>query len=125
MPFSILTQRNGSDRRGVNQQETLLRPTNVNLNTFGKIGSYVVDGDVYAQPLYVPRVRTGISKVRNLLIVATMNNTVFAFDADAKDPNGAEVWRSPLGPPVFAPQFLGGRYPYILHPVHPGQPFRN
>src|ERR1700726_851383 len=124
MPFSILTQRNGSDRKGVNQQPPTLRPTNVNLNTFGKIGSYPVDGDVYAQPLYVARVITGRSKVSNLLIVATMNNTVFAFDANAKNPNNAQVWRSPLGSPVFAPQFVGGAYRDIVDAVDPGAPFR-
>src|SRR5438477_10286600 len=100
MPFSVLTQRNGSDRSGVNQEETALNPTNVNLNTFGKIGSYKVDGDVYAQPLYVPRVRAGSSKIFNVLIVATMNNTVFAFDADVVGPNNTALWKSHLGPPA-------------------------
>jgi hypothetical protein len=42
-----------------------------------------VDGYVFAQPLYVPNVSIGGS-TRNVLYVATENDSVYAFDADGK-----------------------------------------
>src|SRR5262249_8362546 len=62
--------------------------------TFGKIFTRAVDDQVYAQPLYVPKV-TGPFGVRNVLYVATASGTVYAFDAD--DPSAATpLWRARL-----------------------------
>jgi hypothetical protein len=47
-----------------------------------------VDSDVFAQPLYVPGVSIA-SGSHNVLYVATMNDTVYAFDADTP---GAPLW---------------------------------
>jgi hypothetical protein len=47
--------------------------------------SYPVDGAVYAQPLYVAGV-TIKGAARNVLYVATMNDKVYAFDADSSSP---------------------------------------
>src|SRR5258708_10960010 len=121
--MNVLTQRNSVDRRGVNDQETILNPRNVNLNTFGKLGGYPIDGDVYAQPLYVSRVKISDTDVRDLLIVATMKNSVFAFDANANDPAHAQIWMTNLGSAVFAPQFVGGEYRDIADPLDPNEPF--
>src|SRR5260221_12165373 len=84
--MNVLTQRNSVDRRGVNDQETILNPRNVNLNTFGKLGGYSIDGDVYAQPPYVSRVKNNDTCVGDLLIVATMKNVVFAVEANTNAP---------------------------------------
>ncbi len=82
---------------GANLQETTLTPA-MNWSTFGKVGTYPVDGQVFAQPLYVNGVVIGGVK-RNLLYVATMGNSVFAFNAD--DPQSATpFWQVNLGPTV-------------------------
>ena len=62
-----------------------MTPANVNVNRFGKLYTYPVDGAVYAQPLYVRGVTIqGI--VRNVLYVVTMNDKVYAFNADSASP---------------------------------------
>ncbi|MGI9074701.1 MAG: hypothetical protein ACR2JB_26070 [Bryobacteraceae bacterium] len=71
---------------GGNTQETALNSTNVNAASFGKLYSYYVDGAVYAQPLYVPAVRIPGQSTHNVLYVATMNDKLYAFDADRSGP---------------------------------------
>lgn len=78
----VLTQHNDQFRSGANTRETLLRPANVNSAQFGKLYSYAVDGYVYAQPLYVSNL-TIAGVPRNVLFVATMEDSIYAFDADA------------------------------------------
>ena len=78
----VLTYHNDNTRDGRNQQEIVLTPSNVNVAQFGKLFSYSVDGQVYAQPLYVPNVNMGSKGFHNVLYVATENDSVYAFDAD-------------------------------------------
>jgi hypothetical protein len=87
----VLTWHNDNARTGQNIAETTLTPANVNVNQFGKLFSYPVDGQVYAQPLYAPDVNTE-DGTYNLVFVATEHDTVYAFDADGVSP--APVWRT-------------------------------
>ena len=78
---NITTNRYDGKRSGANLKETTLTAANVSASTFGKIALYPVDGAVYAQPLYVSDVQIG-GTLRNVLFVATMNDKVYAFDAN-------------------------------------------
>jgi hypothetical protein len=78
----VLTYHNDNSRTGANLNETTLTPQNVNASSFGKLFSYKVDGQVYAQPLEVSQVRMSDGKIHNVLIVATENDSVYALDAD-------------------------------------------
>jgi hypothetical protein len=77
----VTTYHNNLSRDGTNQQEFALTTANVGTATFGKLFSCAVDGAVYAQPLWVANQTMGGTK-HNVLIVATMHNSIYAFDAD-------------------------------------------
>ena len=78
---NVLTGMNDNHRTGANTRETILTTTNVNVKQFGKLWSYSVDGAVYAQPLYVSGLSIAGGK-HDVLFVATMEDSVYAFDAD-------------------------------------------
>jgi uncharacterized protein (TIGR03437 family) len=68
---------------------------------FGKLGGLVVDGQIYAQPLYVGGLQIPGQGTKNAVFVATMNNSVYAIDAD--NPGvGGPLWQVNLGPAVQA-----------------------
>ncbi|HLX70580.1 MAG TPA: hypothetical protein VKV04_13220, partial [Verrucomicrobiae bacterium] len=82
LPTAVLTQHNDNSRTGANLAETSLTITNVNTNTFGLLYSRPVDDEIYAQPLILTNVNIPAVGPRNLLIIATVNDTVYAYDAD-------------------------------------------
>ena len=89
---SVTMERYDTSRTGANLNETILNTSNVNASQFGKLYSYTVDGSIYAQPLYVPNVTIPGKGVHNVLYVATMNDEVYAFDADSNAVNGGLLW---------------------------------
>jgi hypothetical protein len=93
---SVLTQHNDTSRTGANLNEVSLNTSNVNVSTFGKLFSMPVDGFVFAQPLYLPKVNMPGIGTHNILFVATAHDSVYAFDADT----GAQLWQTSLGTPV-------------------------
>jgi hypothetical protein len=77
----VLTYHNDNLRTGQNVNETILTPANVTSSKFGKLFALPVDGQVFAQPLYMPAVMVG-SQVHDLVFVATQHDSVYAWDAN-------------------------------------------
>lgn len=99
---SVVMDRYDRYTTGANPRETTLNSVDVRPATFGKLYSYYVDGAVYAQPLYLPAVHLLGRGTHNVLYVATMNDKVYAFDADE------------VGPPLWIRNFtdeMGGVTP--------------
>ena len=89
---SVLTYHNDNSRSGDNLNETILTPANVNSADFGKLLSVSVDGQVYAQPLYVPNVSLTVAGLgpgkHNVVYVATEHDSLYAIDANS----GQVLW---------------------------------
>jgi hypothetical protein len=94
---SVLTQHNDLNRTGWNNKETILTTTNVTRNSFGEIFSRIVDDQIYAQPLVVLNVNMPGHGTKNIVIVATVNNSVYAFDADSANVS-TPYWKDTLTP---------------------------
>jgi hypothetical protein len=96
-PVPVLTWQYDMTHQGQNTQETVLTPSNVNANTFGKLFSLGVDSTVYAQPLYVPGLKMSDGQLHNVVFVATENDSIYAFDADSNGgKNAAPLWKITL-----------------------------
>jgi hypothetical protein len=77
----VFTYHNDLSRDGVNSQEYALNTSTVKAATFGKRFACAIDASAYAQPLWVANVAIG-GGTHNVLIAATVHDTVYAFDAD-------------------------------------------
>ena len=102
---SVLTQHNNDARTGANLQEVLLTPSNVNTKQFGMLFRRIVDDQIYGQPLYVANVKLR-GGTHDLVYVTTVNNSVYAFDANdaaASEP----FWHVNFGTP---PTIYDGKY---------------
>lgn len=101
---AVLTQHNDLARTGANLNETLLNTANVNSRQFGRVFTRDVDDQIYAQPLVMTNVDFGPKGRHNVVVIATVNDSVYAFDADnaaVREP----YWRvSFLGPNAVAPR---------------------
>lgn len=86
---SVPIAHSNAGQTGWNPSEIILTPSNVASGKFGLLGSWTVDGIVFTQPLYVR------SSSTNLVIVCTLANTVFAFNADK--PGTSAVWSTNFG----------------------------
>jgi len=92
------TWRNDNSRSGQNPKELALAPATTNSSTFGKLFSCPLDGYAYAQPLYVANLSIPGSGTRNVVVVATEKDTVYAFDADANTNPCVPLWQKSLIP---------------------------
>jgi len=80
---SVLTQHNDNHRSGWNSNEKKLTTGNVKTGSFGYLFNRVVDDQIYAQPLVMMNVSLPNVGKRNVVYVATVNNSVYAFEADS------------------------------------------
>lgn len=87
----VTTYHYDNARDGLNSQESVLTPANVNSASFGKIGFDAVDGRVDAEPLYLANIVLG-NQLHDVLYVATEHGSVYAFDAD----NGTQLWKTSI-----------------------------
>ena len=88
----------------------------MNVTGFGKLFSRRVDDSIYALPLIVPDLNIS-GRRHNVMFVASMGNTVYAFDAD--DPAQSEpLWSRNLGTPAPGDSWIGPTHHGIL-----GTPF--
>ena len=91
--ISVVTQHNDNTRAGWNSLELKLTTANVNGSQFGKLFSLSVDDQVYAQPLVMGNLPIGTGN-HNVVFIASVNNTVYAYDAD----NGSLFWKKNYTP---------------------------
>ncbi|HZR52160.1 MAG TPA: malectin domain-containing carbohydrate-binding protein [Streptosporangiaceae bacterium] len=93
---AVTTFKNDNQRDGQFAGETALNESDVNVTQFGKRVQYSVDGQVYAEPLFLPNLSVG-GGTHNVVFVATENDSVYAFDADATSAV-APLWKVSLLP---------------------------
>jgi hypothetical protein len=99
MSISVLTRSYNNGRDGVNPEESALTAAAVRTRGIRRLFSLPLPGDsrgAEAQPLIVPGVVLPGGRTRDLLLLATMANQVFAFDAN----DGTPVWQRSLGTPI-------------------------
>src|SRR6266852_2128809 len=89
---SFPTSRGDNARAGANTNETLLTPSNLNKNSFGRLFSFPVDYVVMAQPLYMPNVNIPGQGIHNVIYVVTQADSVYAIDADT----GTQLWHASM-----------------------------
>jgi hypothetical protein len=88
---NVTTSQYDNVRSGSNRVETILNPRNVNVRHFGKLFTLKVDGDVYAQPLFLAGLEIPGKGRHDVLFIATEHDSVYAFDAYGHP--AAPLWR--------------------------------
>lgn len=100
-PLSVTTRSYDNGRSGANTSETTLTVANINTGSFAKLFTLPVDDEIYAEPLYVPN---AFGTPNNVVYVATISNSVYAFDAD----RGFLYWHKTYGTPITHANLPGG-----------------
>ena len=88
----VPTSRVDNSRTNATTDETLLIPTNVNVNSFGHLFSTSLDDVAMAQPLYVPNVGIPGQGDRDVIFVVTQADSAYAIDADT----GVTIWNKSM-----------------------------
>jgi hypothetical protein len=91
---NVATWHNDNQRSGLNAAEGMLTPQNVNTQSFGKLGSYLTDGYIYAEPLFVSNLTINGTS-HDVVFVATEKDSIYAFDADTFT-SSSPLWKVSL-----------------------------
>ncbi len=100
----VVTHHYDVSRSGVNSTETLLTTSNVNSATFGRVGEFAVDGQIDGQALFLSQLAIPGQGNKNVLYVATENDTVYAVDAQSISGSSATIlWKTSVLPQGESP----------------------
>ena len=89
---SVVTYHNDNSRTGQYLNEILLTPASVKSASFEKRYFFALDGAVYAQPLYLSRVKIAGKGFHNVLFVPTSHDSLYALDADDES-SSTPLWK--------------------------------
>lgn len=92
-PIDVTTFHYDTNRTGWNPTETDLTPASVASAKFGLLATLRVDGNVFAQPLLVSNYKMPDGATRDVLVIATGHDSVYAFDAKTY----MKLWQVSLG----------------------------
>lgn len=100
----VITYHYDNQRTGQNLNETALTPANVNSSTFGKVGEFAVDGQIDGQALFISQLAIPGQGNKDVLFVATENDTVYAVDAKSIAGSSAAIlWKTSVLPAGESP----------------------
>ena len=100
----VVTHHYDVPRSGVNSTETTLTTNNVNSTTFGKVGEFAVDGQIDGQALFLSQLAIPGQGNKNVLYVATENDSVYAVDAQSISGSSATfLWKTSVLPAGESP----------------------
>ena len=85
----VLAYHNDNASTGQNLNETVLTPDNVNSQTFGKVFTSNLDGNVYAQPLVMSGLDIPGKGTHDVVFAATEHDSLYALDGNT----GAILWQ--------------------------------
>jgi len=92
---NVITQHNDNSRSGSVLHEAHLTPASVASAAFTKLYTRQVDGDIVGQPLFVKGVHTATAGAKDLFLVTTSKNNIYAFDAN-------DLTAAPATPPIWS-----------------------
>src|SRR5450755_141299 len=84
----VLTRAYDNSRTGATPHEIVLTQTLVAQRGIKRLFSLTMDGDargVEAQPLILPKVNMKDGNLRDVVLLSSMSNSVYAFDANTGD----------------------------------------
>ena len=100
----VVTHHYDVQRTGQNLKETTLTTSNVSSATFGKVGEFSVDGQIDGQALFVSQLAIPGQGNKDVLYVATENDSVYAVDASSISSSSATIlWQTRVLPSGEAP----------------------
>ena len=95
----VLTRAYDNSRTGATTTETVLTQASVGTRGIKRLASLTMTGDARgaeAQPLILPSVKMPDGRVRDVIVLCSMNNSVWAFDANTYE----QLWTVSLGTPA-------------------------